>query len=173
MLNQRNGLWCIKYLHRAFCHRNSDTYRGGSREGPKEPCPSPQAEIWGAKLAFGRRPPNKLVKRRFLCCAFISIFEIKIRSFNFPVYLRHPWSPFCPIDVSYYQKCSQTMSKWNANESLISFGPKYLLKMLRYYHGEIVFATHTKGRWTFPNVTIPSLGAYRKRMGTPWTIYQL
>ena len=24
------------------------------------------------------------------------------------------------------------MSKWNANESLISFGPKYLLKMLRY-----------------------------------------
>ena len=32
----------------------------------------------------------------------------------------------------YYQKCSQTMSKWNANENLISFGPKYLLKMVRY-----------------------------------------
>ena len=37
-----------------------------------------------------------------------------------------------PINVSYYQKCSQTMSKWNVNGSLISFGPKYLLKMLRY-----------------------------------------
>ena len=39
-------------------------------------------------------------------------------------------SLFVQINVSYYQKCSQIMSKWNANESLISFGPKYLLKMV-------------------------------------------
>ena len=71
----------------------------------------------------------------FSSCAFISMsvnlmlilyvreIEIKICSFNCYVHLRHPWYPFCPINISYYQKCShqQTMLKWNANESLISF----------------------------------------------------
>ena len=99
--------------------------------------PLSHAEIWGGGiLAFARRPPNKLVKRRFLCCAFISIFKIKIPSCNYHVYLRHLWCPFCPINVSYYHNIVFR----------IIIAPKYVLKMLRYDHGEIVLATHTKGR---------------------------
>ena len=92
------------------------------------------------QTCFPRWPPNKLVKRRFMLCIHINLMlilyvreiEIKIHSFNCHVHLRHLRCPFCPIHVWYYQKCSQTMAKWNANESLISFRPKYLLKMMRY-----------------------------------------
>ena len=37
-----------------------------------------------------------------------------------------------PINVSYYHKYLSNRVKMNANKSLISFGPKYLLKVPRY-----------------------------------------
>ena len=59
---------------------------------------------------------------------YVREIEINIRSFNCLVHLRQLSRPFCAINVSYYQKCSQAMSKWNAKESLISFGPETYFK---------------------------------------------
>ena len=118
---------------------------GASREGPKVLCPPPppQAEIWVAKLFLVAPAPQQTCKKKIcvvhsinICYAFITtsvnlmlIFyvreiEINIRSFNCLVHLRHPWSTFCAINVSYYQKCSQTM-KCKGRSNLIWTGNNF------------------------------------------------
>ena len=63
---------------------------------------------------------------------YVREIAIKIRILMFISNILRALCTFCPLNVSYYQKCSQTMAKWNGNERQISFGPKYLLKLIRY-----------------------------------------